>query len=69
MVSGEGIRVNFQKIEAVKNWPQPTTPIEVHSFLGIAGYYKRFMEGFSSISTPWTKLMQKAANLQWSRHL
>lgn len=38
IVSDEGISVESQKVEAVKNWPSPTTPIEVHDFLGLAGY-------------------------------
>jgi len=64
IVSDEGIRVDSQKIEAVKDWPRPTTPTEVRSFLGLAGYYRRFIEGFSSISAPLTKLTHKAAKYQ-----
>ncbi|XP_070011281.1 uncharacterized protein [Nicotiana sylvestris] len=46
VVSRGGIKVDPQKIEAVKSWPQPTTPTEIRSFLGLAGYYRRFVEGF-----------------------
>ncbi|WMV32963.1 hypothetical protein MTR67_026348, partial [Solanum verrucosum] len=46
IVSNEGIRVDYHKIEAVKQWPRPTSPIDIKSFLGLAGYYIRFMEGF-----------------------
>ncbi|KAH0765074.1 hypothetical protein KY285_000945 [Solanum tuberosum] len=60
------LRVVNQKIEAVKNWPRPTTPTEIHSFLGLAGYYKRFVEGFSSIAAPLTKLTHKETKFQWS---
>lgn len=61
IVSHEGIRVDSHKIEAVKDWPRPATPTEVQSFLGLAGYYRRFIEGFSFISAPLTKLTHKAA--------
>ncbi|XP_070011058.1 uncharacterized protein [Nicotiana sylvestris] len=64
--SGEGIQVDTQKIEAVKTWPRPTTSTEVHSFLGLAGYYRRFVEGFPSLSAPLTKLTQKGAKFQWT---
>ncbi|XP_070014507.1 uncharacterized mitochondrial protein AtMg00860-like [Nicotiana sylvestris] len=66
IISGEGIQVDTQKIEAVKTWPRPITPIEVRSFLGFAGYYRRFVDGFSSLSEPLTKLTQNGAKLQWT---
>ena len=43
VVTKEGIQVDPQKIEAVSEWPRPTTVIEIRSFLGLAGYYRRFM--------------------------
>lgn len=55
-----------QKIAAVKDWPRPTTPTEIRSFLGLAGYYRRFVEGFSTLASPLTKLTQKAVKFQWS---
>jgi len=61
IVSGEGIMVDPKMIEAVHNWHRPTSAIEIRSFLGLAGYYRRFVEGFSSIATPFTKLTQKGA--------
>ncbi|XP_070054963.1 uncharacterized protein [Nicotiana tomentosiformis] len=66
IISGEGIRVDTQNIEAVKTWPRPTTPTEVRSFLGLANYYRRFVEGFSSLSAPLTKLTHKATKFQWT---
>ncbi|XP_019256308.1 PREDICTED: uncharacterized protein LOC109234697 [Nicotiana attenuata] len=66
IVSDGGIKVDTQKIEAVKSWPRPTTLTEIRSFLGLAGYYRRFVEGFSSLSAPLTKLTQKATKFQWT---
>ncbi|GKF12039.1 putative reverse transcriptase domain-containing protein, partial [Tanacetum coccineum] len=53
------------KIEAIKSWAAPTTPTEVRQFLGLAGYYQRFIEGFSLISKPLTKLTQKNKKYEW----
>ncbi|GJY58335.1 hypothetical protein Tco_0458227 [Tanacetum coccineum] len=60
-----GLHVDPAKIEAVKNWTSPTTPTEVRQFLGLAGYYQRFIEGFSKIAKPLTKLTQKNKNYIW----
>ena len=65
-MSREGIKVDTQKIEAVKNLPRPTSPSNIRSFLGLADYYRRFIEGFSSISSRLTKLTQKTVKFQWS---
>nr|XP_018630035.1 uncharacterized protein LOC104107271 [Nicotiana tomentosiformis] len=66
VVSKEGIRVNPQKIEAFKSCPRPTTPTEICSFLGLAGYYHHFVEGFSSVASLLTKLTQKNVKFQRS---
>lgn len=65
IIGADGILVDTQKIEAAKTWPRPTTPTEVCTFPGLAGYYKRFVEKFASISVPLTRLTQKAAKFQW----
>ena len=59
IVSSKGIRVDSQKIEAVKQWTRPTSAADIRSFLGLAGYYRRFVEGFSSIASSLTMLTQK----------
>ncbi|GJZ91582.1 putative reverse transcriptase domain-containing protein [Tanacetum coccineum] len=63
--TSQGLHVDPAKIEAVKNWTSPTTPIEVRQFLGLAGYYRRFIKGFSKIAKPLTKLTQKNKNYIW----
>ncbi|GJR83593.1 putative reverse transcriptase domain-containing protein [Tanacetum coccineum] len=55
------------KIEAVKNWASPTTPLEIRQFLGLAGYYRRFIERFSKIAKPVTELMQKIQKFDWGK--
>ena len=66
IVTSEEIHVASQKIEAVKQWPRPTSATDIRSFLGLAGYYRRFVEGFSSITTPLTRLTQKMVKFEWS---
>ncbi|WMV58630.1 hypothetical protein MTR67_052015 [Solanum verrucosum] len=65
-MSGEGIKVDTQKIEAVQNLPRSTSPTDIRSFLGLTDHYRRFIEGFSSISSLLTKFTQKTIKFQWS---
>ncbi|GJS65650.1 putative reverse transcriptase domain-containing protein [Tanacetum coccineum] len=65
MIDSEGIHVDPAKIEAIKDWTSPKSPTEIHQFLGLAGYYRRFIEGFSKIAKPMTKLTQKKVKFVW----
>ncbi|KAK9077950.1 hypothetical protein SSX86_002007 [Deinandra increscens subsp. villosa] len=65
IVNDKGIHVDPAKIEAVKSWCTPTTPTEVRSFLGLAGYYRRFIANFSRIAVPLTALTQKSQPFEW----
>ena len=57
IVSGDGIRVDPNKISTIVEWKPPKNVTEVRSFLGLAGYYRRFVNGFSIIATPMTRLL------------
>ncbi|GJW89210.1 putative reverse transcriptase domain-containing protein, partial [Tanacetum coccineum] len=67
VINREGVHVDPSKIEAIKNWSTPSTPTEVRQFLGLAGYYRRFIEGFSLIAKPLTKLTQKNKKYKWGK--
>ena len=66
IVSTKGIRVDPAKIEAVVNSKPPQSVTEVRSFLGLAGYYRRFVKGFSVIASLLTKLLKKGVKFEWS---
>ncbi|GJW75286.1 putative reverse transcriptase domain-containing protein [Tanacetum coccineum] len=66
IVSAEGITMDPAKVEAITKWPRPTSMTEVRSFLGLAGYYHRFVEGFSRLALPLTKLMRKGEKFVWN---
>ena len=66
IISKDGVAVDPSKVEAVKDWPRPKNASEVRSFLGLAGYYRKFVEGFSKIATPLTNLTQKQQKFNWN---
>ena len=57
--------VRVSKIKAVMDWQSPTTPTEIKSFLGLAGYYQKFIEGFSKLALPLSKLTRKDIDFTW----
>ncbi|GJV76493.1 putative reverse transcriptase domain-containing protein [Tanacetum coccineum] len=65
VIDSEGIHMDPAKIESIKDWESPKTPTEIHQFLGLAGYYQRFIEGFSKIVKPMTNLTQKSMKFDW----
>ena len=65
VVSKEGIHVDPSKIKAIESWKAPRTPTEIRQFLGLAGYYRRFIQNFSKIAKPLTTLTQKGVTFKW----
>ncbi|GKB44723.1 putative reverse transcriptase domain-containing protein [Tanacetum coccineum] len=66
IVSDDGITMDPAKVEAITKWPRPTTVTKVRSFLELAGYYRRFVEGFSILALPLTQLMWKVEKFIWN---
>ncbi|KAI3797887.1 hypothetical protein L1987_33151 [Smallanthus sonchifolius] len=67
VINPNGIMVDPAKIETVKEWNVPKTPTEIRSFLGLAGYYRRFIQDFSRIALPLTKLTRKEVKYEWGQ--
>jgi hypothetical protein len=65
VTSGEGVEVNPEKVKAVVEWTRPTSMFEIQGFLGLAGYYRRFIDGFSKLSGPLIALTRKNARYVW----
>ncbi|GAB2268306.1 hypothetical protein Dimus_038707 [Dionaea muscipula] len=61
VIDRHGVSVDRRKVEVVESWPRPSIVGEIRSFLGLAGYYRRFIEGFSAIALPLMRLTRKAA--------
>ena len=66
VISTEGVYVDPNKIAAIVNWEPPRSVTEVRSFLGLTGYYRRFVRDFSIIASPMTKLLRKDVRYRWT---
>jgi len=66
VISAQGISVDPAKVETMLKWERPQTVTEVRSFLGLAGYYRRFVEGFSKMVSPLTQLTRKDQPFSWT---
>jgi hypothetical protein len=67
VISTGGVSVDPGKVKDVLNWMPPTTPSEIRSFLGLAGYYHRFIKDFSKIAKPMTRLLEKNKAFEWTK--
>jgi hypothetical protein len=66
IISKGGISVDSSKVTVIVGWKIPSSVIEVQSFLGLAGYYRQFIEGFSKIVKPMTSLLEKGKEFKWT---
>jgi hypothetical protein len=66
IISEEGITMDPKKIKSIEGWPKPRNVSEVRSLMGLVGYYRIFIEGFSKISHPITSLQKKGVNFEWT---
>ena len=64
-MSTSGVSVDPKKVEAVMSWERPKSIFQIHSFLGLTGYYGRFIEDFSRLAAPMTRLTQKGVKFEW----
>ena len=65
-MSASSVSVDPEKVEAVMCWERPKSVFEICNFLGLAGYYRRFIEDFSQLATPMTRLTRKEVRFEWN---
>ena len=66
VVQTSGVSVDLEKVEAVMSWERPKSVFEIRSFLGLAGYYRRFIEDFSRLVAPMTRLTLNEVKFEWN---
>ena len=66
VVSSSGVSVDPEKVEAIMSWERPMSVFEIRCFLGLAGYYKRFIEDFSRLAAPMTRLTRNEVKFEWN---
>ena len=66
IVSTSGVSVDLEKVTDVMSWEMPKSVFEIRSILGLAGYYRRFIEDFSQLVVPMTKLTRKEVKFEWN---
>ena len=66
MVSASRVSVDLEKVEAIMIWERPKSVFMIRGFLGLTGYYKMFIEDFSQLSTPMTRLTRKEVKFEWN---
>ena len=64
-MSASCVSIDLEKVKAVMSWERPKLVFKIHSFLGLAGYYRRFIEDFSRLAAPMTRLTQNGAMFEW----
>ena len=65
-MSAPGVTINLEKVEAIMSWERPKSVFEIHSFLGLAGYYRKFIKDFSQLAAPMTRLTYKEVKFEWN---
>ena len=66
MISASGVSVDPEKVETIMSWKRSRLVFEIRSFLGLAWYYRRFIQDFSQLATPMTRLTRKEVKFEWN---